>query len=278
MLGFTYSNKDKYKAFFDSLHPCSSPVTYRVDMVDPKFNLSQKQFMDSVGEAAVIWNSQYGKNLFVYDPNGKLSINLLFDQRQAASNKINQLDKQLATEKGKLNEQINIYENQVDDFKRRLAEHNARVDVWNKQGGAPLDEFEKLNTEQKDLQTEANKLNDLARKLNLNSQNYNLDVGKLNSAIGDFNEDLEKKPEEGIFIGESNRIEIYFNNNRQELVHTIAHELGHSMSLNHVDNSKAIMYPFSTKTVTLTTDDIKELDEVCREKGIVEVINTRLNL
>jgi len=278
VLGFTYSNLEKYKSLLASLHPCKQPITYRVDTVDPKFNLTQKKFTDTVAEAAKIWNSQYGKNLFVYDTNGKLSINLIFDERQAASNRINQLENELEGEKGKLDEQIKSYRAQVAEFKNRLAAHNTTVESWNRQGGAPEEEFNKLNAEQKDLQAEADKLNGVAAKLNLTSENYNLGVGKLNSAIGDFNEDLEKKPEEGLYIGESNRIEIYFNNNRQELVHTIAHEFGHAIGMDHVANARAIMYPFSTKTVSLTSDDVSELEQVCREKSVIEAINSRLNL
>lgn len=275
ILSFIYVNQEKYKSFFASLHPCDNPITYRVDTVDPKFNLSRDKFKARVAEAASVWNGQ--RDLFVYDENGKVSVNLIFDERQASSNKINQLNKELEEKKGQLDEQIKEYQAQVANFKVRLAAYNQKVQSWNRQGGAPTDEFEKLNLEQKELQSEADKLNDLAKKLNLSGENYNLGVGNLNSAIGDFNEDLEKKPEEGIFIGETNRIEIYFSNSQSELVHTIAHELGHSIGIEHVGNQKAIMYPYSTKTVALTSDDVSELTEVCRERSIIEVVNTRLN-
>src|SRR3989344_5147674 len=97
-----FLNRQNYQDLIDSLHPCDKPITYRIDTVDPKFNLRRDKFAADVDEASKIWNKGQGKNLFVYDPNGKLSINMIFDERQAENTKINQLDKQLTTEKGNL--------------------------------------------------------------------------------------------------------------------------------------------------------------------------------
>ena len=212
-----FLNRQNYQDLIDSLHPCDKPITYRIDTVDPKFNLRRDKFAADVDEASKIWNKGQGKNLFVYDPNGKLSINMIFDERQAENTKINQLDKQLTTEKGNLDAQIVDYKSNVADFRKRLTEYDNKVQSWNAQGGAPQEMFDQLNKERSNLQNEANMLNDLAGKLSLSSENYNFGVGKLNSVISDFNEDLSRKPEEGIFMGDQNRIEIYFNNNQQEL-------------------------------------------------------------
>lgn len=279
-----YVNRQKYQDLFNSLNPCDRPITFRIDTVDKQFNLSHDKFIADAETAAAIWNKQSfsankaeGKNLFVYDPNGKLSINLIFDQRQAEANQINQLDKQLANQKSSLDSQIQDYKNQVADLKKRLADYNAKVQSWNSQGGAPPDVYDQLNKEGADLQAEANRLNDLAKKLNLSSENYNVGVGQLNNVISDFNADLEKKPEEGIFMGDQERIEIYFNNNQPELIHTLAHELGHALGLAHVNSQKSIMYPYTTQTVSLTNDDLAEVNEACRSRSIFEVLRQRLN-
>lgn len=278
LVGFTYLNRDKYQAFFDSMHPCSTPITYKVDTVDPKFNLSRDKFIADVQDAANIWNKQEGKNLFKYDPNGEVSVNLIFDERQAQSNQINALDNQLNSQKGELNAQIKDYETQVASFKSRLAQHNATVQSWNRQGGAPQDVYDQLEKERVDLQAQADQLNSLAKKLNLSSENYSLNVGKLNSAIGTFNTELASKPEEGIFMGDKNRIEIYFDNNQAELVHTLAHELGHAIGLEHNNDQNSIMFAYTTKTVKATSADINELTAICRDKSFIEVVRTRLNI
>ena len=56
------------------------------------------------------------------------------------------------------------------------------------------------------------------------------------------------KPEEGIYDPANQRIEVYFNINRSEMVHTIAHEFGHALDLPHNDNRLSIMFPYSTQT------------------------------
>lgn len=274
----TYTKRDNYASLYNALDPCKKPVVYRVDEVDKRFNLSRDKVIDYAKEAADIWNVSSGRELFVYSEMGDLSLNMVFDERQQASNKISALDRNVESEKDKLNAMIAKHQTDVVDFKKRLALHNATVQSWNAQGGAPSDEYDKLIAEQKALEGEARSLNEQARSLNIATEDYNLQVGNLNEAIAGFNVDLEKKPEEGLFIGEENKIEIYFNNNREELVHTIAHELGHARDLDHNNNAKSIMYPFSTRVVTASADDIRDLAEVCRKRSPVEVVRTRLRL
>ncbi len=278
LVGLTYGLRNNYAVFFDQLHPCDRPITYKIDTVDKQFNLSRDQFVSDVGRGADLWNMQAGKKLFLYDPQGKLSVNLIFDQRQQEQNKINALDNQLQSKKDKLAADIGSYRANVANFKNRLAQHNSQVAYWNSQGGAPQEEFDKLNTEQTQLKTESDQLNATARKLNLSTEDYNLGVGNLKSAINNFNEDLQKKPEEGIFKGDQSKIEIYFNNSQAELIHTISHELGHALGLEHNSNSKSVMFPYTNSVIKLSTDDAQALGEVCRNRSIFEVISNRLQL
>lgn len=273
-----YAKRENYASLYRALDPCKEPILFRVESVDKRFNLTNNQVISYANEAADIWNESYGQELFSYSEDGELSLSMVFDSRQQTSNKINELDKNVEFEKDKLDSMIKKHRDDVSVFKQKLADHNATVQKWNAQGGAPPEEFEKLTEEEELLEQEAKALNDQARSLNLASEDYNLQVGELNEVISDFNEDLERKPEEGLYIGSENRIEIYFNNDRNELIHTIAHEFGHARAVDHNNNPKSIMYPYSTKIVTLSNDDVADLNEVCRQKSPVEVIQSRLRL
>ena len=66
-------------------HPLDTRLRYRIGEVDPRFNLSQSQVQDLAQQAAEIWHQGTMKSLFVYDPNAKLAINLIYDERQAES-------------------------------------------------------------------------------------------------------------------------------------------------------------------------------------------------
>lgn len=251
---------------------CDEPVHYRIDTVDPKFNLSRDDFSSSTAEAAQIWNEVLAKDLFVYDPKGNLSVNLIYDGRQSLTNQINQLEDTIQSEKQSLKPKISEYQKLSAEFKQKIADLNKTIEYWNNQGGAPSDEYQKIITKQQELKAEADRLNAMADNLNLSTDQYNTEVNKLNQTITTFNETLEERPEEGIFKGSENRIEIYFNINKDELVHTLAHELGHAIALPHNSNSKAIMYYKTNQNTSVSTEDIQALEEACKERSIFEPI------
>jgi len=274
---FIYDKRESYASLYTALDPCKRPISFRVDNVDKRFGLNREEVIGFAQEAADIWNKGMGRDLFAYSESGTISVNMVFDSRQQASEKISELDRSVDTEKSKLDSMIRSHQTRVADFKKRLAEHNVVVNSWNSRGGAPPEEFEKLIAEQNALETEASNLNREARSLNIATEDYNLQVGQLNETIADFNQDLSVKPEEGLFIGEENKIEIYFNIDQDELVHTITHEFGHARGVDHNNNPKSIMYPFSTTVTTLSAQDLAAAVEVCRERSLVEVVKTRLN-
>src|SRR5437660_359779 len=99
---------------------CDNPIHYRVDTIDPKFNLSRDNFLSDINQATQIWNSSINKNLFAYDPKGDLSINLIYDERQSLNNQINQLENSIQSDKQSLNPQVSEYEKQSLEFKQRI--------------------------------------------------------------------------------------------------------------------------------------------------------------
>lgn len=251
---------------------CDHPIHYRVDTVDPRFNLLTDAFLSDINLAVQIWDSVIDKKLFVYDPKGDLSINLIYDERQSLTNRINSLENKLQLEKQSLNPQIDQYQKLSSDFKQKVDSLNQEIEYWNKQGGAPPEEYQKLITLQQDLRSEANRLNTMAQHLNLSKDTYNLEVSQLNQTILSFNNALEERPEEGLFKGPEYKIEIYFNNNQDELVHTLTHELGHALDIGHNSNPQAIMYPKTSQTTKAATADIMALENVCRKRSVFELI------
>lgn len=250
---------------------CDKPIYYRVDTVDPKFNLTKEEFIQEVDLATKIWEGSINKDLFVYDPKGELSINLIFDERQSLTNQITQLETQVQENKQNLTPQIEDYKKQTSDFEAKLQSFRKEVAEWNNKGGAPEDVFNRLNDEQKLLQAEAERLNQMAKSLNISTQNYNNQVGQLNQTIKTFNQDLTLKPEEGIYKGSENRIEIYFNVSKTELIRTLAHELGHALGLDHINNPKSIMYYKTNQITKVSDDDIAALKLACRRYSILEI-------
>jgi hypothetical protein len=274
-----YSRGFLTKSRFFSRSVCDKPITYRIGTIDRRFNLSEKQVESYLAQAESVWEKPEGKNLFEFNPNAKLQVDFVYDKKQALNSQINQLTGQLNAGKGDIETRRAEYEKQVADFNKQADDLNSQIAHWNSQGGAPTDEYGKLISKQQELSSEAEKLNSVAKDLDLSAQQYNLSVGKLNQRMSEFNQDLVRKPEGGLYDGQRQTIDIYFVPSEEELVHTLAHELGHARGLSHIEgNTDSIMFPYSSEKTVATSDDIDAVNLICKEKSLPEVVFMNFSL
>jgi hypothetical protein len=252
-----------------SYSQCDQPLSYKIGSIDPRFGISQSDVSEDSREATELWSSAEGKNLFTQTAAAKLTVNFVYDERQALDTQIDQLNNKLKENNASLQQQIDDFKTQAASFQQRLDAFNKKVDEYNAQGGAPQDVYPTLVQEQNQLKAEGDRLNARAKELNLSTHDFNTSVSTLNQDINQFNSALAKKPEEGLYNGGDNTITIYFASNRQELLHTLTHEFGHALGMDHVTDPEAIMYPFTTKSLTVTDDDKKQLAYVCREQSSI---------
>lgn len=255
--------------------PCDQPIPYRIGTVDPRFDISIEEFTKDIDNAAQIWNKAIDKQLFVYNAKGALSVSLVHDGRQTLTQEINKIEDTLDKQKEDITPKIAQYEKRSAEFKKRSDELNDQIESWNAKGGAPPDVYEQLVKQQKELEQEASELNAQAKTLNLSADKYNSQIGKLDKTVNTFNQSLTLKPEEGVYDPATNSIEVYFNISKNELVHTLTHELGHALGMDHNNNPKSILYPETTQTLTPTDDDLAALKFICRPRTMAEVLRDR---
>ncbi len=273
---------------FINTNPCDSPISYKIGKVDPGFKLSEAKLISSIKEAADIWANPLGKELFVYNPNGELALNLIYDERQKTTQQ-NQVLKADVDKISKLAGSVKEeYEGLLADLERDKQIYNAelykfqierdayseKVTYWNERGGAPSDEYNKLQTERQNLLTEQQTLekkgvilNNTAEKVNVFINKYNLLVQTANANIDTINQTAGQEFQEGSYDPTTNTINIYEYSTQNKLNRVLAHELGHALGVNHNSNPISIMYSLNqSSTLTLSEDDVRDLKTLCKVK------------
>ncbi len=250
---------------------CDTPRTYKIGSIDKRFNIKPETALNDVDLATGKLSGTFGKQLFEYaSGSAELTINFVYDARSELDNNINNQQSKLSAAENSLQEKINKYESDLKKFMQKLNEFNATIQKFNAQGGAPPEVYDTLINQQKELNREGEALNARAKELSLETHSFNSNVEDLNQDVTAFNQALTEKPEEGLYDGANKTITIYFVNSKPELIHTLTHEFGHALGMNHVGNPNAIMYPQTSDYVELTNEDKQELYKACKSIPLTE--------
>lgn len=295
LIGTSWTKKEEIIRFIKSKieGPCESLVTYATGAIDPKFGVSKAELIKYLASAEQTWEKSSGRDLFRYDINGSVNVNLIYDYRQSATDKLHNIGIVIKDDKETYLSLKEKYDNLSESYERRKLElqnsitnlektksaFEQEVEYWNERGGAPPDEYQKLEAKRSELNAKMNSLNkdteslnDAADTINSLATVINQIIDRLNLSVAKYNDTSSSTGEEfneGEYIRNTSgeRIDIYQFDNKDKLVRVLAHELGHALGLEHVDDPKAIMYKQNQSTNQVpTNDDIAELRKVCALK------------
>ena len=242
---------------------CFDPLPYRLGEFDERFGLSSEEARIAINTAAAVWEDTLGRDLYVYDLDADFTINFFFDDRQQrikaeellrtrldANQSVNSAVNEAYEELVRSYEAKEVtYQANVAAYEARLRTYNAEVARYNDAGGAPPAVFERLEAEKAELDRQVQavnsagaELNALADQINELGEQGNQLVQRYNERDATYNERIGESREftQGDYQGDL--INIYSFADQSELELVLAHELGHALGLDHVEDETAIMH------------------------------------
>ncbi|MBP6869226.1 MAG: matrixin family metalloprotease [Candidatus Pacebacteria bacterium] len=265
--------------------PCSEPLTYHMGELDPRFGVTETEFASRVREAVAVWNKEAGREILREDANGEVSVSLIFDERQQAvalGSTISTEQETYARLEATLNDMIATFEASknrhdavIEAYSKDADAYEAEVSSWNAKGGAPAGVYERLQKTQSTLKSRERAINAETERLNRVASDINAEVKKLNEyaketnqKVHEYNSAVGEEFDQGLFTQdkEGKRITIYEYKTKAELVRVLAHEFGHALGLDHVENPSSLMYPYNTGTsLELSEEDREAFTALCAE-------------
>ena len=269
---------------------CQTPIAYSIDTIDSRFNMSKYDLVQDLQFAEKAWEGPTQKDLFTYVAMGGVKVSLVYDSRQAETDKEKATIAKLLLIKSTfdiLHERFTIEasstearetKNSVDFTSYRSDEtgYNADVAAVNARGGASDTELREFTNRESDLRSrfailkaEQDSIHQYIDRMNILSDLLNQLAVSVNAYINRYDASLAARGEHEAGVYTQNRasrkITVYEFADTNRLIRTLAHELGHALGLEHVAGDKeAIMYASNIGgELTATAADISQLDSIC---------------
>ncbi|HEX6983495.1 MAG TPA: matrixin family metalloprotease [Balneolaceae bacterium] len=271
--------------------PCVEPLTYRIASIDPRYDIDQKQLTKIMKDVGKLWSTVLNKPLINYNESGEIAIHLVYSdnqyksrQEQKLSNKIEVKRQQITLLKQQYERLSDLYEKKENRLKKLFENHNQMVQrlnesfvKWRARGISENKEHiirekkRQISNIKYRVDQQYAEIKSLRNRLNQKSKQLNALTTQTNELIKAYNQKFAEIREfhQGRYVqrGDLRMIKIFQFNNRKELSLVLAHEIGHALGLDHVENPESIMYYLMSEQnvvdLALSKEDIEALENHC---------------
>jgi hypothetical protein len=266
-------------------------LRYRIGSVDLRFALNRQEVSDAVYQAVFLWEKAVGHTIFKEDPIGEIRIDFVYDERQAVTDTLKTISKDIDDAKASYHELMTRYEDmlvEVDQKKdaytsdytsylKVLNVYQTEIDAANQKVLISKDEsrwfvekkhdldsqLAELQVKRSDLQKTVDDLNTMVAVIGELASSHNSQVMNYKITCKDLSGEFDAGRYEMNIYGEKS-ITIYHVKDRDKLVRALAHELGHAQGLKHSSNPDSIMYYLNrSDSIKLLPEDILAMQARC---------------
>jgi len=272
---------------------CDIPIRYSLGAIDGRFGLDRPEVRQALTEAVGMWESVTEASLFRLTPGEGMRVAMVFDERQSRARARQRARSELGKSRDELDATREAFQDKQaelkddwDDFEqrrrayeKRQREHERAVQAWQKgdveRTKQRRDELnataEQLKAQAKELERRQDELEQRRRRLEREREAFENQVETFNERVQAHQEEAERLT--GFQMGRyeregaDRRIEVFKALNGDELRLVLAHELGHSLGIEHVNAGDAVMNerlgPNNRGRETISPVDRRALAEVC---------------
>ena len=261
-----YQKKNQYRNDL-SLPLAELHLYYRIGTIDPRFHLTEDEAKILLQDAAKIWEQPLGHQFFFYNPKADFKVNFIYDQRQQRTNERQHVEREIADDDGRtqvasahfeqqksmLQDEVRQHNDELHLLNARISHHQQLVALVNSHGGTTQSEAQIYQDENDQINRDVAKYNQNTVLLNAKEVDLQNQAKAIQSQVDAYNEQYQTYSkkfsgrlfEVGLYNGDE--INIYEYGNKDDLRLILAHEIGHSLGLNHSHDPLSLMYPILEK-------------------------------
>lgn len=272
--------------------PCNEPLQIRAGSLDDRFQIDPITLENAIREVVDLWSSSTGKPVVVYSEGADLKVDLVYadeqqltdserqfrDRLQSESVSIDVMERRFNQRENEYEEEVRRYDSDMEQLQISIDRLNQWVNIQNRNGGFNEDELRQYDYRKDAIDKKSEALERKKAELMQEAENMNRMISDLNRRINQKNELVdeynrtftgERKFTQGAYewnqMGKS--IQVFQFSSLEELKLVLAHEVGHALGLEHVENPSSVMYYLmgnqKMNGLALTDEDVAALRSVC---------------